>query len=196
MEQASSQRNPNPFLVQYSSQPITLRQANVNCPPENRFQAWHEASQDTQPNTNSFLGVVKEGKSNEHSLKISTMFSVTREIIDRFINETKCVRYVDNPQLVEGLILRYIPHIERAQINSLAAKIDLRREFYLVIMNGRLRLDWEYMSMYNLHKFLENLKTVTSHTSDKSDEARAYKAGMQTLQLYLEQEHHSSLNIR
>ena len=44
------------------------------------------------------------------------------------------------------------------------------------------------MSMFNLHKFLEKLKTVTSHTSDKSDEARAIKARTQSLQRYLEQD--------
>ena len=56
-------------------------------------------------------------------LKISTMTSVTCESIDRFINETKCDRYVDNPQLVELLVLRYIPHVERAQFSAITFQL-------------------------------------------------------------------------
>ena len=48
LEQFSSQDNPNPFLIQLSSQPLTLGSVNANCPPENRFQAYHVASSDTQ----------------------------------------------------------------------------------------------------------------------------------------------------
>ena len=103
VEQLSSQDYFNPFLIHPSSKFLTLGSVNANCSPENQFQAFHVASSDTQPNTNSFLGVVEEMKVQRvliDSLKISTMTSVTRESIDRFINETKCVRYVDNPQLV------------------------------------------------------------------------------------------------
>ena len=95
---------------------------------------------------------------------------------------------MDNPQLVEGLIHRAIPTLQRDAIATLAAQIDLRNDFYLVIKDERLCLDWEYMSMYNLHKFFEKLKTVTTRSNTKTSESRALEAGMQSLHCYFEQD--------
>jgi hypothetical protein len=120
---------------------MTLDDINANCPPDNRFQAWHEESQDTQPNTNSFSGVIEQQKTQVnkiHSLQVSQMTSVTPDSIERFLSETKCVRYVDNPQLVEGLIIRSIGLAERDLITTLSIKMDLRHDFYLVVKKNRL----------------------------------------------------------
>ena len=58
----------------------TLREVNAKCPRDNRFAGYHDARQDTLPNTNTFVGVIEELRSQVgliNALKVSQMNSVS-----------------------------------------------------------------------------------------------------------------------
>ena len=88
--------------------------------------------------------------------------------LQKFLDETSTSQYVTNPHLVEGVIKRAMPLDIRTQISMLARGLDFRSHFYLTINRfDRVQLDWEHMSMQNLHKFLKMVQGVASHASEK-----------------------------
>jgi hypothetical protein len=175
-----------------STPQLTFEELNAKCPDANRPVFDHESIiNDTLPNCNGIATVAESSKSERDmtSKLVTTMSALTMSSIQKFIDETSTSQYVTNPHLVEGVVKRAMPLEIRTLISGLARGLDLRSHFYLTIDSfNRVQLDWEFMSMQNLHRFLKMVQGVASHASDKSDEQRGFDAGTVSQQTYLEED--------
>ena len=196
---ATGLANVNPFtcMTAVSSTPQqTFEQLNAKCPDANRPVFDRESiSRDTLPNCNGIATVAESSRTERDmtaNMKVTTMSDLTMSSIQRFIDETSTSQYITNPHLVEGVIKRAMPLEIRTLIHGLARGLDLRSHFYLTIDNSsRVQLDWEFMSMQNVRRFLSMVQAVASRASDKSNEQRGFDAGMVSQQMYLEEDLHS-----
>ena len=138
---------------------VTFEELNANCPSANR-PSFHpeEVKLDKLPNTNGMATVSETAKTERElcgSIKLTQMVVLSSNSIQKLVDESSTAQYVTNPQLVEGMVNRAIPINIRTQIGLLARGLDLRSEFYLTISkHNRVQLDWTYMSMHNVLKFL------------------------------------------
>ena len=178
----------------------TFEELNAKCPDANRPVFDQNCiAHDTLPNCNGVATVAESSKVERDmtaNIKVTTMSALDTSSIQRFIDETSTSQYVTNPHLVEGVVKRAMPLETRQVISGLARGLDLRSHFYLTIDSiHRVQLDWEFMSMQNLHRFLKLVQGVASVASDKSDEQRGFDAGMVTQQMYLEEDLHSIVDL-